>query len=290
MPQYSTPQLAMIDLSKHQSLGSALSEALDKFSNEICLIEADRERENHRLTFRRFKEGSLIIAKFLQDRGFGPDSRAAIIMTNQSRWLMSAYAIFYAGGVLVPLDYKLTAPEQLALLAHCKSEALITEYHLWRAMTEADRFSEFSAGTVLVTDAPENANLFGALRWEDIKADGQPVFTLRQRQDWACIVYSSGTGGRPKGCVMTHENYLEQCAALTSLFPFWPGVRYLSILPTNHAIDFMVGFIGPFLCGATVVHLRTLRPEFVREAFSRYQNTCPADPQEFIGRTGETLR
>ena len=61
--------------------------------------------------------------------------------------------------------------------------------------------------------------------------------------------------------------------ALTSLYPFWPGVRYLSILPTNHAIDFMVGFIGPFTCGATVVHLRTLRPEYIREAFTRYKIT-----------------
>ena len=61
--------------------------------------------------------------------------------------------------------------------------------------------------------------------------------------------------------------------ALTSLFPFWPGVRYLSILPTNHAIDFMVGFIGPFTCGAAVVHLRTLRPEYIREAFTKYRIT-----------------
>jgi long-chain acyl-CoA synthetase len=53
-------------------------------------------------------------------------------------------------------------------------------------------------------------------------------------------------------------------------------VRYLSILPTNHAIDFMVGFIGPFTCGATVVHLRTLRPEYIREAFTKYQITYMA--------------
>jgi long-chain acyl-CoA synthetase len=86
-------------------------------------------------------------------------------------------------------------------------------------------------------------------------------------------VYSSGTGGRAKGCVLTHGNYLEQCKALTAWYPFWPGVRYLSILPTNHAIDFMVGFIGPFVCGACVVHLRTLRPEFVRDAFVRYRIT-----------------
>src|SRR5205823_10102485 len=98
-------------------------------------------------------------------------------------------------------------------------------------------------------------------------------YRSRRRADMACIVYCSGTGGRPKGCVMTHGNYIEQCRALTSLYPFWPGVRYLSILPTNHAIDFMVGFIGPFVCGATVVHLRTLRPEYVREAFTRYRIT-----------------
>jgi long-chain acyl-CoA synthetase len=118
--------------------------------------------------------------------------------------------------------------------------------------------------------------LRGAIRWEDPEVEGEPDFVPRKRTDWACVVYSSGTGGRPKGCVLTHENYLEQCVSLTSLYPFWPGVRYLSILPTNHAIDFMVGFIGPFVCGATVVHLRTLRPEFVREAFTRYKITYVA--------------
>jgi long-chain acyl-CoA synthetase len=124
-----------------------------------------------------------------------------------------------------------------------------------------------------VTEAPSSADLAGAKRWEEFEAEGEPRFVARHRQDPACIVYSSGTGGRPKGCVLTHENYLEQCISLTSLYPFWPGVRYLSILPTNHAIDFMVGFIGPFTCGAAVVHLRTLRPEYVRDAFPRYKVT-----------------
>jgi long-chain acyl-CoA synthetase len=263
--------VSMIDLSRHQSLGSALSEAVDKFVGETCLIEADRERENHRLTYREFKEAATPLAKFLQDRGFKADSRAAIIMTNQSCWLIAAYAVFYAGGVLVPIDYKSTAPEHLALLAHSRAEVLVTEYHFWRAITQSEGFRNVNVETVIVTGAPENADLQGAIRWEDPEVNGEPVLVPRKRTDWACIVYSSGTGGRPKGCVLTHENYLEQCASLTSLYPFWPGVRYLSILPTNHAIDFMVGFIGPFVCGATVVHLRTLRPEFVREAFTRYK-------------------
>jgi long-chain acyl-CoA synthetase len=266
----------MLDLSQYNSLGEALRAALDRWPNEICLIEADRERENARLTYRQFKDQALPLASKLQNAGLQDGTRAAIIMTNQSKWLTSAYAIFFCGGVLVPLDYKLTAVEQLQLLAHSQAEFLVIEYHLWRAITQSEQFKNLAARTVLVTEAPANADLNGAHRWEDFRAQAEPTFITRKRNDPACIVYSSGTGGRPKGCVLTHDNYLEQCVALTSLYPFWPGVRYLSILPTNHAIDFMVGFIGPFTCGATVVHLRTLRPEFIREAFTKYKITYMA--------------
>src|SRR5271155_2028968 len=263
----------MLDLRQYASLGAALKDALERWPNETCLIEADRDREKLRLTYSDFKEMALPLCRGLEDAGFKAGDRAAIIMTNQSKWLISAYAIFFCGGVLVPLDYKLTAAEHVQLLVHAHAEFLIIEYHLWRAIMQSEQFKNLSMGTVLVSEAPANADLSGAQRWEDFHATGEPTFIPRKRNDPACIVYSSGTGGRPKGCVLTHDNYLEQCVALTSLYPFWPGVRYLSILPTNHAIDFMVGFIGPFTCGATVVHLRTLRPEFVRDAFVRYKIT-----------------
>jgi long-chain acyl-CoA synthetase len=263
----------MLDLSQYNCLGEALRAALDRWPEEICLIEADRERENARLTYKQFKEAALPLAAALQDAGFGNNARAAIIMSNQSKWLISAYAIFFRGGVLVPLDYKLTSEEQLQLLAHSKAEVLVTEYHLWRAIAKAKGFEGQKWRVVLVTEAPAGAELSGARRWEESRGSCEPEFVARGSKDPACIVYSSGTGGQPKGCVLTHENYLEQCVALTSLYPFWPSVRYLSILPTNHAIDFMVGFIGPFVCGATVVHLRTLRPEYIREAFTRYKIT-----------------
>jgi long-chain acyl-CoA synthetase len=266
----------MLDLSKFQSLGEALRAALERWPNEVCLIEADRERENTRITYRQFKDSALPLASAMQRDGFQNGTRAAILMTNQSKWLISAYAIFFSGGVLVPLDYKLPADEQLRLLAHSSAEFLVVEYHLWRAMMQTAEFKSMRARVVLVTEAPAKADLGGAERWEEYRDPSEPTFVPRTRKDAACIVYSSGTGGRPKGCVLTHENYLEQCIALTSLYPFWPGVHYLSILPTNHAIDFMVGFIGPFTCGATVVHLRTLRPEFIREAFTRYKITYMA--------------
>jgi long-chain acyl-CoA synthetase len=264
----------MLDLSKYQSIGEALKDALDRFANEVCLIEADRDRQKERLTYREFKERAHPLAKALQNGRFSAGDRASIIMTNQSKWLISAYAIFFGGGVLVPLDYKLTPDEQWQLLKHSNTAVLVTEYPIWRQLSvSSGRAAATNVQTVLVTEAPASADLTGAQRLEEFRGAGEPVFVARKRGDTACIVYSSGTGGRPKGCMMTHENYLEQCVALTSIYPFWPGVKYLSILPTNHAIDFMVGFFGPFTCGATVVHLRTLRPEFVREAFPKYKIT-----------------
>jgi long-chain acyl-CoA synthetase len=263
----------MLDLRQYASLGAALKDALERWPNETCLIEADRDREKVRLTYSDFRELARPLCRALEDADFKPGDRAAIIMTNQSKWLISAYSIFFCGGVLVPLDFKLSPAEHLQLLAHSKARFLVVEYYLWRAITQSPEFPKLTTEIVLVTEAPAGADLRGAYRWEEFRRKGEPQLVTRRREDTACIVYSSGTGGRPKGCVLTHDSYLEQCAALTAWYPFWPGVRYLSILPTNHAIDFMVGFIGPFVCGACVVHLRSLRPEFVRDAFVRYRIT-----------------
>jgi long-chain acyl-CoA synthetase len=265
----------MLDLSQYESLGAALSGAIERWPGEVCLIEADREQERCRLSYGEFREEALRVAGGLQEGGFAPDDRAAILMSNQSKWLISAYAVFFGGGVLVPLDYKLTAAEQLALVAHSKSRVLIVEYPIWRALSQSD-FSGTSVQTILVTEAPAGAHLGRARRWEELRGEKAAQFRPRKREDAACIVYSSGTGGRPKGCVLTHGNYLEQCAAVSPLWPFWPGARYLSIIPTNHAIDFMGGFVMPFTGGGTVVHLRTLRPEYIREAFTRYKITYMA--------------
>jgi len=258
----------VIDLSGHASLASALAAAVDRWHDRICLIELDRDRENHRLTYRQFGDRAAAFSGFLQASGFQPGSRAAIILTNQSAWLIAAYAVFMAGGVLVPLDPKLTAEEHRDLIAHSGSQCLIVEHHIWTVL-RTTQSTTLRLTTVVIGASPKDVVERPARRWED--ATGPAVqIRPRERNDLACIVYSSGTGGRPKGCMLSHANYLDQCSALAAVHRMTEGERYLSILPTNHAIDFMAGFIGPFVCGAMVIHLRTLRPEHVRTALTKY--------------------
>src|SRR5229473_947569 len=181
----------MLDLSKYQSIGEALRDALDQFSNEVCLIEADREREKERVTYRDFKERAHPLAKALQETGFSAGDRACIIMTNQSKWLLSAYAIFSAGGVLVPLDYKLTPEEQWQLLKHSNASVLITEYPIWRQLAASSSLNaSINLKTILVTEAPPNADLSGAHRWEEFRGTSEPAYIRRNRSDVATIVYS----------------------------------------------------------------------------------------------------
>src|SRR3954451_17091799 len=101
----------MLDLGQYTCLGAALRDALERFSKEVCLIEAERDREKLRLTYSDVKEIALPLARALEDADFDPNNRAAIIMTNQSKWLISAYAIFYCGGVLVSLALKFSPDE-----------------------------------------------------------------------------------------------------------------------------------------------------------------------------------
>lgn len=261
----------MLDATRYTCVGAMLRDALVQFKTHTALVELDRRRVLHSLSYLDVKRAVDRLARRFEDAGIGAGDRVAIVMTNQSRWPIAATAAFFRGAVVVPIDYKLTPAERLALLAHAKPKALVTEYPLFAPHTEG----AFAAvPLVLVSESPPLARLGHAQRWaaldgsDDAVADGRPsappTFVSRALEDVATIVYSSGTGGQPKGCMLPHRAYLAQYAALTSLFPIVSGDRYFSILPTNHAIDFMCGFVGPLCGGAMVVHQRTLRPEFLR--------------------------
>lgn len=259
----------MIAAENYQSLGHALSDALTRFESNTAVVEMDRRAERERLSYQDFKCAAKPVAGFLQSLGVGPESRVAIIMSNQSKWLLAAYASFVRGAILVPIDYKLTAAEQLTLLRHSRAQVLFIEHPLWTKLAP-----HRPDVRVIVSDCPAADESYGATDWSAIKGLAfEPDPVQRTRADTACIVYSSGTGGKPKGCMMSHGNYLAQFTALSTLFPLQESDRFFSVLPTNHAIDFMCGFIGPLLSGAQVVHQRVLRPEFLLDTMRQCKIT-----------------
>lgn len=267
----------MLAADTYESLGALLSDALIQWKREVALLELDRKKLKHAWTYRECIPEVARVAGYLartlpatnrgRDRSteapLAPIApRVAILLGNQSRWLLAACAVFRVGAVLVPVDYKLSASEQLDILAHADADLLVTDGPLLKRLDDAmakgaSRFDQ----PVLLVEGSSSAASVTAL--DALPPCEMPPLHPSARTDVASIVYSSGTGGRAKGCLLSHGAYLAQLHALMELFPMRPGHRSFSVLPTNHAIDFMVGFLGPFACGATVVHQRTLRPEFL---------------------------
>src|SRR5262249_22367095 len=151
----------MLDLQKYDSLGATLRDALRQWPDRVCLIESDRDRERSRMTYQQFREAAETFTAALEEAGFAAGERAANIMTNQPRWLISACATLFAGGVLMPLDSMLNAADHLQLLSHSKPQVLFVEYWHWKNITEAEGFAELATRTILVTEAPSNADLKG---------------------------------------------------------------------------------------------------------------------------------
>ncbi|MBX7193944.1 MAG: AMP-binding protein [Sandaracinaceae bacterium] len=252
----------MLPADTYASLGELLSDALVQWKRELALLEVDRKKVKRSMSYldvhREVAKVAAWLTTTLAETEVRPTPpRIAVVLSNQARWLVSACAAFRVGAVLVPIDYKLSADEQLELLAHSKADLLVTELPLFK------RFTAKPTIPVLLVDGAETDASATITAWDALPEASMPPLARRTREDIATIVYSSGTGGRPKGCMLSHRAYLAQLHALMALYPMRPGHRSFSILPTNHAIDFMVGFVGPFACGSTVVHQRTLRPEFL---------------------------
>ncbi len=259
-PLPGAPRTANLPLriDRHTHLGSLLREALRLYGPHEALVELERDRVLARWRYRDVRREAERLAARWSELGIGTTDRVAICMGNGPQWLVSAVAAFWRGATLVPLDARAEAEAQRRLLAHSEARLLVTDT-AFEARFEGAAEHLFVVGR----DAPRGSHH----PWSEApRAAGSPTPVPRSRRDPACIVYSSGTSGDPKGCVLTHGNYLHQYEALSGLFPIVTGDRYLSILPTHHAIDFMVGFVGPFAGGATVFHQRTLRPESVRAA------------------------
>lgn len=252
-----------MNLEQATSLGQALEHALLENPQNIGLLEYNRERLSEKLTYREIYDGAVHVCRLLQHQGLTSSRHCGIIMSNQSKWNISAIGVFFAGAVLVPIDYKLGPVEQASLIQHAQLHTLIIEYPIWMRMIKEGIDTQLKDVVVIVTEAPKNQNIAHGLSWDTATDSFEHNIIHPGPTDTATIVYSSGTFGKAKGCMLTHQNYISQASALAKLFPVDQRHTYFSFIPTNHAIDFMCGFFLPLVSQSKTVHQRTLRPEFI---------------------------
>ncbi|MCR4377940.1 MAG: long-chain fatty acid--CoA ligase [Rhodospirillales bacterium] len=220
------------------------------------------------------------LAHGLQALGVKKDDRVVLVSENRPEWLIADLAIMAAGGVTVPAYTTNTVDDHRHIINNSGAVGLIlstsrlAKTALPAAHTaEALRF----AITMEPVDLQQSLNV-EVLDWHSALNRGQNVHRnvlqgagALRRTDTACIIYTSGTGGVPKGVVTTHGAILHNLAGATAVLDKL-GLKddvFLSFLPLSHAYEHTAGQFFPISLGAQIYYAEGAEKLLVNMAEAR---------------------
>ncbi|MFC9790885.1 AMP-dependent synthetase/ligase [Rhodococcus sp. NPDC127528] len=189
------------------------------------------------------------VAKGLIRRGVRTGDRVVLLSATRFEWTLFDFAIWAAGAVSVPI-YDSSSPDQIRWIVEDSGAVLAIVESAGHASSFADLGVEALAIEVDAVDAllAEGHDLDDSAvqdRIADIRAD-----------ELASLVYTSGTTGRPKGCRLTHRNFLSEVRGILTASigdVARPGNRMLTFLPLAHVLARAVS-LAMFEAGGTQAH------------------------------------
>ncbi len=174
------------------------------------------------------------IAAHLRAQGIGAGDKVALISKNTAWWMMADWAIWMAGAVSVPLYPTLAAGTIRQILDHCEAKLLF--------VGKLDGWDGMKAGVpaaMACIRMPLAPVLDGAADWDGIVARTAPLAgqPLRDSDDLATIMYTSGTTGMPKGVMHSFATFAWSITSGLKRVAFDKDTRALSYLPLSHVAE-----------------------------------------------------
>ena len=186
--------------------------------------------DQHTSTYAEVRELSCRISAALAGQGVRAGDKVAILSGNDPVAFTCVFGISRAGAVWCPINPRNEAAENRELLDLFDCTALIFQSS-YAGLVEQIRGDLPKLTTLVCLDA----ELEGALTWDEFLDAGVPGAELRPADDLAMIVGTGGTTGRPKGVLLTGTN-LETMTAITLMsYPFEGRPVYLALAPLTHA-------------------------------------------------------
>jgi long-chain acyl-CoA synthetase len=223
------------------------------------------------LTYRQLDQASDRLAAALSGAGVRPGDPVALQLPNIPQFLVSYFGILKAGGVVVPLNVLLKAPEVAYHLGDSGARVLIT----WEGiLAEAAKGAE-AAGLDQVYAVGHAADSPGAVPFERLLAVEIPHYEMAAREptDTAVVVYTSGTTGRPKGAELTHLQLYMNADIPGRLFGVRPDDIVLTVLPLFHVFGLSSALNICVRFGCTMSLVPRFTPAAVLEAIQRDRAT-----------------
>ena len=188
------------------------------------------------------------LAAGLADLGVKPGDVVSVMLPNCLEFLEAWWAILKAGGVFGPVNPAFTAPEAAYVLGHSQAVAVVTDARGAGTLVDVRRTAELG-GLRQVISVEDG----GDLTLESLAGrDGVVPTNRRGGVDLATLMYTSGTTGKPKGAMLTHDNLLANAAMGAELLPLVEGERVGMILPLFHVNAQIVTCVVPMMIGCEV--------------------------------------
>ena len=176
------------------------------------------------------------VAKGLVAAGLEPGDRVGLISRTRYEWTLVDYAIWFAGCVTVPI-YETSAPDQISwILQDSGAKAVVAEHaeHVSRIDEVRGDLDDLKHVWSFDDNAVETLTRLGEHVSDD---DLERRRTTATPLDLATVIYTSGTTGRPKGCMLTHGNFMFELGVATEELPELfadPDASTLLFLPLAH--------------------------------------------------------
>ncbi len=236
-----------------------------KARGERPLVWAKKDGSYAAWTWQEVEGQVRLLARALRARGVGEGDRVVLVSENRPEWLIADLAIMAAGGITVPayttnteIDHRYIMTDSGAMAAIVSTPSLaqrvlpaVTDSHTCHFMVTMapPEFDQLHEAEVVI--------------WEDMLAEGAEApdevddqLARIHRDDVACFIYTSGTGGAPKGVMLTHRNILANCLGAHHLLErYGLGEEvFLSFLPLSHAYEHTAGQFFPLCIGAQIYY------------------------------------
>jgi long-chain acyl-CoA synthetase len=188
--------------------------------------------------------------------------RVGLVSENRPEWIIADLAIMTAGAITVPTYVTHTVEDHRQVFANSGARAVFVSKPALSARVLAAANQVDSVHTVMAIEpAAGQASAVDLLSWEEMLARGseQPddsdeTVAAIEPDDTACLIYTSGTGGIPKGVMTTHRNIIANChGAHRVLAQLGLGDEvFLSFLPLSHSYEHTAGEMFPISIGAQI--------------------------------------
>jgi acyl-CoA synthetase (AMP-forming)/AMP-acid ligase II len=251
---------------RFQVIGDVFRLNAERFSGKPAFIMPDGKSRS----FAELYDRVVRLNRALRDRDLKAGDRIGILSRNRIEYI-EGYGVAVSGLIALPLNWRLSPRELQIVLDDAQPAALIVDASFTPAIDEMRDALPFVRHFICFDAPPE-----GWQSYEGMLADAspEPVQARVAPNDTACLLYTSGTTGLPKGAELIHHGLLLNCeTAITEMFGLTAADVTLAPMPFFHVGGMWYHLFPSFAAGCTTIVMPQFDPQGELELMARYRVT-----------------